>query len=71
MRQKYTTEKLFPIRCFTFQEPDDLVEETLEKTTELEFHIWNEPEGIGPTNDIQTLADFVTMDAWFQHCVHT
>ena len=41
MRQKYTTERLFPIRCFKFKAPDELVDDVLEKTKKLEFHRWN------------------------------
>jgi len=71
MRQKYTTENLFPIRCFNFNAPEELVADTLEKAKKLEFHRWNEPEGVGTTNDMHTNPEFVKTFEWFQHCIDT
>ena len=52
MRQRYDNVPLFPVRCFNFQASDVLVEDTLQKVKKLDYRRYNEPEGVGTSNDI-------------------
>ena len=71
MRQKYSTENLFPVRTFFFKCPDSLLYDTLEKAKTLEYRKYNDPYGVGTSNDIHANPDFRDTFAWFQQCVDT
>lgn len=71
MRQKYQTENLFPVRTFFFKAPDSLVSETLEKAKQLTYRSYNDPYGVGTSNDIHANQDFRSTFAWFQECIDT
>ena len=71
MRQKYEDIPLFPVRCFNFQASDALVEDTLEKVKKLDYRSYNEPEGVGTSNDIHANPDFKGLHDWFQKCIDT
>jgi len=67
--KKYSTDFLFPIRFFTFRAPKHLTESTLEKVQDLEYRRYNEPSGVGTSDQIHHLAKFQDIHAWFQECV--
>ena len=71
MRQKYEDIPLFPVRCFNFQASDVLVEDTLEKVKKLDYRRYNEPEGVGTSNDIHANPQFRGLHDWFQQCIDT
>jgi len=71
MRQKYQNVPLFPVRCFNFQASSSLVEDTLEKVKKLDYRRYNEPEGVGTSNDIHTNPEFNGLHDWFQKCIDT
>lgn len=71
MRQEYQTELFFPVKCYKFQASEDLRAETLEKVKTLQFKSFNEPAGVGTTNDIHKYQDFASIFAWFQQCIDT
>lgn len=71
MRQKYSTENLFPVRTFFFKCPDSLLYDTFEKAKTLEYRKYNDPYGVGTSNDIHANPDFRDTFAWFQQCVDT
>ncbi len=71
MRQKYENAPLFPVRCFNFQASDALVEDTLEKVKKLDYRRYNEPEGVGTSNDIHANPQFRGLHDWFQQCIDT
>ena len=58
MRQDYETELFFPVKCQRFQAPEDLTAETLEKVKALQFKSYNDPAGVGTTDDIHTDQEF-------------
>lgn len=66
---RYGEEKLFPVRCFTFEASDMLIADTLAKVRKLEFFAFNEPAGVGTTKDIQHNSDFHRLHKWMQGCV--
>ena len=71
MRQKYENVPLFPVRCFNFKASSSLVEDTLEKVKKLDYRSYNEPEGVGTSNDIHTNPEFRGLHDWFQKCIDT
>ena len=71
MRQDYETELFFPVKCQRFQAPEDLTAETLEKVKALQFKSYNDPAGVGTTDDIHADQEFQSIFAWFQQCVDT
>ena len=71
MRQRYDNVPLFPVRCFNFQASDVLVEDTLEKVKKLDYRRYNEPEGVGTSNDIHANPQFRGLHDWFQQCIDT
>ena len=66
---KYRTDFLFPVRFFTFKAPEELVADTLEKVQTLEFGRYNEPAGVGTTDQIHHRSEFRDLHEWFQKCV--
>ena len=71
MRQKYENVPLFPVRCFNFKASSSLVEDTLEKVKKLDYRSYNEPEGVGTSNDIHANPEFRGLHDWFQKCIDT
>ena len=71
MRQNYTNEFLFPVRCSLFKASDALVADTLAKVTKLDYRRYNEPSGVGTSDDIQNNPDFKGLHDWFQQCIDT
>ena len=75
MRQKYTTENLFPIRCFSFKAEPEFNNKTLEAAQNIDYRNYNLDAngrgGVGTTDDIQTLPEFRDIMRWFQQCVDT
>ena len=68
---KYENVPLFPVRCFNFKASDALVEDTLEKVKKLDYRRYNEPEGVGTSNDIHANPQFRGLHDWFQQCIDT
>ena len=70
-RQKYDNIPLFPVRCWNFQASDALVSDTLDKVKKLDYRRYNEPAGVGTSNDIHRREEFRGLHSWFQQCVDT
>tara|TARA_B100000287_G_scaffold53186_2_gene46881 strand:+ start:4612 stop:5292 length:681 start_codon:yes stop_codon:yes gene_type:complete len=75
MRQKYTTENVFPVRCYSFKAPEELNNQALEVTRKQEYRNfnldWDGRGGVGTTDDIQTDPEFRPLMQWFQQCIDT
>ena len=71
MRQDYKEVPLFPIRCWSFNAPDDLTRNTAFDLKELEYRNYNSNAGVGTSKDITKLPQFYDIHEWFQHCVDT
>ena len=71
MRQKYQTDHLFPIRFWTFRAPEELTLDALEKVKKLEFRRYNEPSGVGTSDQLHSRPEFEELHRWFQQCVDT
>lgn len=66
---KYETDLLFPIRFFTFRAPEELTADTLEKLQHLEYRSYNDPGGVGTTDEIHHRPEFQDLHEWFQKCI--
>ena len=66
---KYKVNHLFPVRFWTFQAPKELTMETLEKLKQLEYRSYNEPYGVGTSDQLHPLPEFRDIHEWFQKCV--
>ena len=66
---KYRVNHLFPVRFWTFQAPKELTMETLEKLKQLEYRSYNEPYGVGTSDQLHSLPEFRDIHEWFQKCV--
>jgi len=66
---KYSNDFLFPVRFFTFRAPEKLTKETLEKAKLLEYRKYNEPSGVGTSDEIHSDLNFYDLHKWFQRCV--
>tara|TARA_B100001113_G_scaffold348663_1_gene342854 strand:- start:574 stop:1206 length:633 start_codon:yes stop_codon:yes gene_type:complete len=71
VEKKYNEVNLFPLRCFSFQASDSLVNDTLEKAKKLEYRNYNPDGGVGTSNDIQSMPEFRELHLWFQECIDT
>ena len=63
---KYKVNHLFPVRFWTFQAPKELTTETLEKLKQLEYRSYNEPYGVGTSDQLHSLPEFRDIHEWFQ-----
>lgn len=71
MRQEYSTKELFPVRCFAFTASEHLTASALEACREIKYKKYNEPYGVGTSDEIQHLHQFRFLHEWFQQCVDT
>lgn len=67
--KEYQKVNLFPVRCFSFKAPDSLVSDALEKSKVLQYKSFNDPAGVGTSDDIQSHKDFKPLMEWFQECI--
>tara|TARA_B100000003_G_scaffold66931_1_gene59861 strand:- start:1402 stop:2058 length:657 start_codon:yes stop_codon:yes gene_type:complete len=68
---KYRTDFLFPVRFFTFTAPEELTADTLEKLQHIEYRSYNEPYGVGTSDQLHSRPEFRELHEWFQKCVDT
>ena len=71
MRQKYNTELLFPVRCFSFKSSPELLKDTYDKVQDLNYRNYNADSGVGTTDQLHTNPDFYNLHEWFQECIDT
>jgi len=71
VRQPYITKEIFPVKCYSFNAPEQLTPSVLEECKKLQYKSLNEPAGVGTSDEIQYLDQFQEMHQWFQHCVDT
>ena len=70
-RQRYDICNLFPIRCYTFDSSDNLLESTLKEAIKLDYESRNKPYGVGTSDDIDNNPKFKNTLDWFQSCMDT
>ena len=66
---KYKVHHLFPVRFWTFHASEELTADTLEKVKSVEFRSYNEPYGVGTSDQLHSRPEFRDIHAWFQQCV--
>lgn len=66
---KYSTDFLFPVRFFTFKASEELTADTLEKLQHIEYRRYNEPYGVGTSDQLHSNPEFRELHEWFQKCV--
>lgn len=66
---KYKVHHLFPVRFWTFHASEELTAGTLEKVKSLEFRSYNEPYGVGTSDQLHSRPEFRDVHEWFQQCV--
>ena len=71
MRQDYSTQPMFPIRCFSFKAPKGLTKDTLAKAEKMAYRNYNAEYGVGTTSDIVDNPIFNELHEWFQSCIDT
>ncbi len=70
-RQKYDICNIFPIRCYTFDSPNNLLKSTLKEVIKLDYVSRNEPYGVGTSDEIDKNPKFKGILDWFQSCIDT
>ena len=71
MRQEYQNNDLFPVKCWSFNSPKGMVEDTLAKVKELDFRNYNAQYGVGTSDEMNKMPQFYDLHAWFQSCIDT
>ena len=66
---EYRVNHLFPVRFWTFEAPVELTTDTLEKLKTIEYRSYNEPYGVGTSDQLHSRPEFRNLHAWFQEAV--
>ena len=71
MRQEYQNNDLFPVKCWSFNSPKGMAEDTLAKVKELEFRNYNAQYGVGTSDEMNKMPQFHDLHVWFQSSIDT
>ena len=71
MKQEYQINNMFPIKCWSFNSPKGMVEDTLEKVKEIDYRNYNAEFGVGTSDDMAKMSQFYDLHQWFQRCIDT
>ena len=71
MRQGYLRQDMFPVKCWSFNSPKSMAEDTLAKVKELDYRNYNAEYGVGTSDEMNKMPQFHDLHAWFQSCIDT